>query len=213
MADQGCTFHMKCSPTKMERTEDGRIKVTWMNSQSESGVECSDVFDTVMLAVGRNADTKKLGLETAGVKTAANGKFDCVQERTNVPHIFAIGDVVNGGQELTPVAIQAGNLLAKRLFTGSSLQMDYDLVPTTVFTPLEYGACGLGEEEAIERYGANNIEVYWKRYLALEMAATHRTKANGEEIANPHMSKLVCHKGQNERVIGFHYLGPNAGEV
>merc|ERR1719336_1341284 len=135
-----------------------------------------------MFATGRYADTAGLNLESAGVKTARNGKFDVVNEATNVPNIFAIGDVVNGKQELTPVAIHAGVLLSDRLFANKTVQMDYDLVPTTVFTPLEYGACGLGEEEAVERYGANNIEVYWKKYVALEMAATHRTNANGKEI-------------------------------
>jgi thioredoxin reductase (NADPH) len=206
MADQGCTFHMKCSPTKMERTEDGRIKVTWMNSESESGVECSDVFDTVMLAVGRNADTGKLGLETAGVKTAKNGKFDVVQERTNVPHIFAIGDVVNGGQELTPVAIQVGKLLSRRLVKGSNRQMDYDKVATTVFTPLEYGCIGYSEEDAIKKFGDDNVDVYMKQYTALEQSMIEKYK-------NSHVSKLIVLRNENERVIGFHYLGPNAGEV
>lgn len=197
---------MKCSPTKMERTEDGRIKVTWMNSESESGVECSDVFDTVMLAVGRNADTGKLGLETAGVKTAKNGKFDVVQERTNVPHIFAIGDVVNGGQELTPVAIQVGKLLSRRLVKGSNRQMDYDKVATTVFTPLEYGCIGYSEEDAIKKFGDDNVDVYMKQYTALEQSMIEKYK-------NSHVSKLIVLRNENERVIGFHYLGPNAGEV
>ena len=75
----------------------------------------------MLFATGRTADTAGLNLEAAGVKTASNGKFDVVNEATNVPHIFAIGDVVNGRQELTPVAIQAGTLLAKRLFTQSNL--------------------------------------------------------------------------------------------
>merc|ERR1719436_1766054 len=110
-----------------------------------------------MFAVGRNADTQKLGLETAGVKTASNGKFDCVQERTNVSNIFAIGDVLNGRQELTPVAIQAGKLLSRRLVSDSSLQMDYDKVATTVFTPLEYGCIGYSEEDAKEEFGDDNV--------------------------------------------------------
>ena len=66
----------------------------------------------------RVADTQGLNLKSAGVETAKNGKFDVVNERTNVDNIFAIGDVVNGGQELTPVAIQAGKLLSRRLVTG-----------------------------------------------------------------------------------------------
>lgn len=82
-----------------------------------------------------------------------------VYEQTNVPHIYAIGDVVRGKQELTPVAIQAGKLLAKRLTTDSQLYTDYVNVPTTIFTPLEFGTIGLAEEDAQLVYGEDNIEV------------------------------------------------------
>ena len=70
-----------------------------------------------------------------------------------------MGDVLEGKQELTPVAIQAGKLLARRLFGDSKLHCDYINVPTTVFTPLEYGAIGLAEEDAEMIYGSNNIQV------------------------------------------------------
>ena len=60
-----------------------------------------------------------------------------------------------GKPELTPVAIQAGKLLAHRLFKGSLTKTDYINVPTTVFTPIEYGSIGLGEEDAIKKYGDN----------------------------------------------------------
>ena len=69
-------------------------------------------------------------------------------EETNVANIFAIGDVAFGRPELTPVAIQAGQLLAKRLFGKSKIKMDYVNVPTTVFTPLEYGCVGYSQEAA-----------------------------------------------------------------
>ena len=76
-----------------------------------------------------------------------------------MPHIYAIGDVLQSKQELTPVAIQAGKLLAKRLFGGSSSYTDYVNVPTTVFTPLEFGTIGLAEEDAEAIFGPENIEV------------------------------------------------------
>jgi len=65
-----------------------------------------------------------------------------------VPNIYAIGDVLYGQLELTPVAIKAGQLLANRLYAGKTELMDYVNVPTTVFTPLEYGCCGYAEDEA-----------------------------------------------------------------
>ena len=81
------------------------------------GTEYCDVFDTVLFAIGRDAETSKIGLEAAGVQTnPKNGKIiHDAEERTNVGHIYAIGDVLDGKPELTPVAIQAGLLLARRL--------------------------------------------------------------------------------------------------
>ncbi len=87
------------------------------------------------------------------------GFIPSVYEQTSVPHIYAIGDVLDGKQELTPVAIQSGRLLARRLFAGSSLHCDYINVPTTVFMPLEYGTIGLTEEDAGFIYGSDTIEV------------------------------------------------------
>ena len=81
-------------------------------------------------------------------------------ERTNVDSIFAIGDVLDDKPELTPVAIQAGKLLARRLCGADITLTDYVNVCTTVFTPLEYGCCGLSEEDAIQQFGEEDIEVF-----------------------------------------------------
>jgi thioredoxin reductase (NADPH) len=70
-----------------------------------------------------------------------------------VPHIYAIGDIQEGRLELTPTAIKAGLLLADRLYGYKKTQlMDYNNVPTCVFTPLEYGSVGLSEEDARAQY-------------------------------------------------------------
>uniref|UniRef100_A0A3P8ZZL7 Thioredoxin-disulfide reductase n=1 Tax=Esox lucius TaxID=8010 RepID=A0A3P8ZZL7_ESOLU len=143
-----------------------------------------------------------------------NGKIPVNdEEQTNVPHIYAIGDILEGKWELTPVAIQAGKLLARRLYAGASLKVfhfcspcDYVNVPTTVFTPLEYGACGLSEEKAIELYGQENLEVYHSLFWPLEFTVPNRDN-------NKCYAKIICNKLDSDRVIGFHYLGPNAGEV
>ena len=81
-------------------------------------------------------------------------------ERTNVDSIFAIGDVLDDKPELTPVAIHAGKLLARRLCGADTTLTDYVNVCTTVFTPLEYGCCGLSEEDAIQQFGEEDIEVF-----------------------------------------------------
>jgi thioredoxin reductase (NADPH) len=130
-----------------------------------------------------------------------------VGEQTNVPHIYAIGDVLAGRPELTPVAIAAGKLLARRIYGGATDGMDYDKVPTTVFTPMEYGCCGLSEEDAIARFGGENVEVYHSNFTPLEWAIVE---------SRPHDKcyvKLIVHKADSDRVVGFHIFGPNAGEV
>ncbi len=104
------------------------------------------------------------------------------------------------------MAIQSGILLARRLCKVSQVLTDYEKVPTTVFTPLEYGTVGLAEEDAEERFGADAVEVYHKNFWPLEWTLPKRPE-------NACYAKLVCHKDDSDRVVGFHYLGPNAGEV
>ncbi|XP_041080933.1 thioredoxin reductase 1, cytoplasmic-like [Polyodon spathula] len=209
MEDHGVKFIRKFVPTKIEQLEEGipgKLKVT--AESTESGEMIEGEYNTVLIAVGRDACTGKIGLDKVGVEiNKKNGKVPVNdEEQTNVPYIYAIGDILEGKWELTPVAIQAGKLLARRLFDGSSLKCDYINVPTTVFTPLEYGCCGLAEEKAIELYGAENIEVYHSLFWPLECTVPSRDN-------NKCYSKIVCNKLDNERVVGFHYLGPNAGEV
>ena len=133
-------------PTKLEKPDPaGRIIVSY----EQEGNIVQEEFDTVLFAIGRYALTKDLNLDAVGVKVEPNFKIKVNdEEQTNVPHIYAIGDVIYGMLELTPVAIKAGKLLAYRLFGGKTDKMDYVNVPTTVFTPLEYGCCGLSEEDA-----------------------------------------------------------------
>jgi len=149
-----------------------------------------------------------MGLDKIGVAlNPKNGKvLHDAAEKTNVGNIFAIGDVLDGKPELTPVAIQAGKLLARRLCDVSNVLTDYVNVCTTVFTPLEYGCCGLSEEDAIAQFGEENLEVYHQNFWPLEWTVAHRPENNC-------YLKLICNKLQSEKVVGFHYLGPNAGEV
>lgn len=85
--------------------------------------------------------------------------------------------------------------------------MDYSGVPTTVFTPLEYGCVGLTEEEAKEKHGDDNIDVYHSAFRPLEW---NYNPARREKTC---YLKLIVDLRDNERVLGAHYIGPNAGEV
>ena len=131
-----------------------------------------------------------------------------------MPHIYAIGDVLESRQELTPVAIQAGRLLAQRLYGGGTASMDYNTVATTVFTPLEYGCVGMAEEHAAEAFGADNLEVYHTYFKPLEWQMNHdEHEGVAHREDNCCFVKLICHVPDAERVVGFHYVGPGAGEV
>ncbi|XP_067854477.1 thioredoxin reductase 3 [Heptranchias perlo] len=209
MENHGVKFLKKFVPTKIEQLEagtPGRIKVIAQSTQSTEVIEGE--YNTVLIAVGRDACTKYIGLDKVGVLlNEKNGKISVDdQERTNIPYIYAIGDVIDGKLQLTPVAIHAGKLLARRLYGGATLKCDYVNVCTTVFTPLEYGCCGLSEENAIALYGEEHIEVYHSMFWPLEWTITARDK-------NGCYAKVICVKLDDYRVVGFHVLGPNAGEI
>jgi thioredoxin/glutathione reductase (selenoprotein) len=133
----GMKFIRDSVPTKIEKNEEtGKLTCFYKTGTEEFSIE----VDTVLFAIGRYAVTEKLNLDNAGLVVEKNGKFKTDKyERTNVDNIYAIGDVLYGKLELTPTAVQTGRLLARRLFQGASAIMDFYDVPTTVFTPLEYG--------------------------------------------------------------------------
>ncbi|CAG9859606.1 unnamed protein product [Phyllotreta striolata] len=204
MRHKGVNFLHRCIPKKVDKLPDGKLNVTWQNEQKQ---EFNDVFDTVLFAIGRRALTQDLHLEKAGVRTAADGeKIDAVDEQSNVPNVYAVGDVLYKRPELTPVAIHAGRLLARRLFADSKQCMDYDNVATTVFSPLEYGCVGLSEEVAIERFGADNVEVYHGYYKPTEFFIPQKNYANC-------YLKVVAKREDSQKVLGLHFIGPSAGEV
>ncbi|XP_022104980.1 thioredoxin reductase 1, cytoplasmic-like [Acanthaster planci] len=208
MEKHGIEFIRPAIPKKIEKVQDGepglyRVTYTPTLGGEEKVFECN----TVLVAVGRDACTNNIGLDKVGVLiNPKNGKIPVVSEQTNIPHIYAVGDIIEGNLELTPVAIQAGRLLARRLYGGRTEQCDYVNVATTVFTPLEYGSCGLSEEDAIEKYGGSNIEVYHTMYQPLEYTVAHRD-------SDGCYAKIICNTLDSEKVVGMHILGPNAGEV
>ncbi|KAK3599073.1 hypothetical protein CHS0354_024400 [Potamilus streckersoni] len=208
MENSGTKFLRKCAPQRIEKREDGKLVVVYTDMKNQSH---QDVYDTVLLAVGRAPDVKGLNINVTKVAIHPDsgkvvGGMGGDSERSSVPHIYAIGDVLHGAPELTPVAIKAGRLLAHRLFNHSKIQIDYTKVPTTVFTPLEFGSVGMSEEMAIQKYGEDNIEVYHAFYKPLEFTVPGRD-------ASQCYIKLVCHRESNSRILGLHITSPNAGEI
>ncbi|CAM9299529.1 unnamed protein product, partial [Sphacelaria rigidula] len=132
MEQEGTRFVRPAVPHRISQTSEGKFLVRWKNG--EDGAWQEEEFDTVIGATGRNADVAGLGLEDVGVALGNSGKIICHNEETSVPGVFGIGDAVEGVPELTPSAIQAGRLLARRLFGGEDNLEVYH----SAFTPLEW---------------------------------------------------------------------------
>lgn len=203
MKNKGIQFLHKCLPKSVNRLPDGKLEIEWTNDKGESFKDCT--YDTILFAVGRKALLPELDICNTNVNVT-DGKIDAVCEQTNVPHIFAVGDVLYRKPELTPVAIHAGKLLARRLFNGAKQQMDYDNVATTIFTPMEYGCVGLSEEQAIKRHGADNVEVYHAYYKPTEFFIPQKP------VVHCYLKVVALLEG-DQKIIGMHFIGPQAGEV
>ncbi|XP_071848834.1 thioredoxin reductase 2, mitochondrial-like isoform X2 [Apostichopus japonicus] len=199
----GVDIRWKSVPLSVNKQTDDSLTVRW---RDESCKEHEDQFDTVLFAIGRDPQTRNIGLGNTGVQLAPNGKIVGFAEQSSVSHIYAIGDILQGGIELTPVAIKAGKLLAHRIFGASEKYFDYSSVPTTVFTPLEFSSVGLSEESAIERFGEENLEVYHSFYTPLEFTVSSRP-------ASSCYIKAICEKKGKQEILGLHLTGPNAGEI
>lgn len=201
MKADGIKFREKVVPTKLERVDgNSKIRVTFSDGES-------DEYDTVMGAIGRTGDTSKLKLEKVGIRpNNKSSKIEAVHEQTSTPNIYVIGDVMEGCPELTPVAIHAGKMLSRRLFGRSTQPMDYRNVCTTVFTPIEYGTVGYSEDDALKEFGTENLVVYHKYFVPLEWSIS---PTRGEHKG---FCKAIVNKHTN-KMLGLHYLGPNAGEV
>ncbi|KAJ8005814.1 hypothetical protein DPEC_G00121790 [Dallia pectoralis] len=206
MEDYGTKFCLRTVPKRVAKLSSGELQVTWVDQQT--GQDQQDTFDSVLWAIGRAPETKTLNLENVGIKlNKDSGKILVgADESTSVSNIYAFGDIGEGRPELTPTAIKAGKLLARRLSGQTSELMNYDNVATTVFTPLEYGCVGLSEEEAEIRHGKDFIEVYHAFYKPLEFTVAERN-------ASSCYIKVVCERGGDQRILGLHFTGPNAGEV
>jgi len=160
--------------------------------------------DAVLWAIGRTAVVQDLALHEAGVALDARGFIATDDyQGTNVPGIYAIGDVC-GRVQLTPVAIAAGRRLSDRLFGGKSdRRLHYHNVPTVIFSHPPIGTVGLSEAAARAAHG-DAVRVYTVSFVPMYYALTQRK-------VKAHM-KLVT-VGQEERVVGVHAIGEGTDEM
>uniref|UniRef100_A0A4W5MP92 Thioredoxin reductase 2 n=1 Tax=Hucho hucho TaxID=62062 RepID=A0A4W5MP92_9TELE len=175
MEAYGTKFSWRSVPKSVDKLASGALQVTWTDKQT--GKDQRDTFDSVLWAVGRAPETKTLSLEKVGVKlNEESGKIlVAADESTSVPNIYAFGDIGEGRPELTPTAIKAGKLLARRLAGQTNELMNYDNVYHAFYKPLEFT---VAERDASQCY-----------------------------------IKVVCKRGGDQRILGLHFTGPNAGEV
>jgi glutathione reductase (NADPH) len=162
----------------------------------------SIMVDKVMFATGRHPNVTGLGLEAAGVTLGETGGI-AVDEysKTSVGNIYAVGDVTNR-INLTPVAIREGHAFADTVFGGKPTSVDHANVPTAVFSEPEIGVIGLTEAQAVKRLTI--VDIYKTSFRTMKMAMAAR--------ATRTFMKLVV-DGSNDRVVGCHIVGPDAGEM
>lgn len=194
LAHAGVKFHFGALPKSFEKTSEG-LRVQLSNG------ETIDV-DQALVATGRHPHTAGLGLEKAGVALRENGAVKVDElSRTNVPSIFAVGDVTDM-HNLTPVAIREGHTLSDRLFGGKNVVCDAENIPTAVFTTPEVGVVGLTEQTARERFDI--VDIYRASFRPMRA-----TLSGSEERV---LMKIVV-DGKTDKVLGVHLMGHDAGEM
>lgn len=197
MQAQGLNLHPHSTPKSLHKNDDGSITLTLENGQQHT-------VDEVIWAVGRRPKLEQLNLAATGVALDERGYIQTDKyQNTNIPGIYAVGDVT-GRIELTPVAIAAGRRLSERLFNNKPDEhLNYDNVPTVVFSHPPIGTVGLSEPEAREQYG-DAVKVYQSSFTSMYTAITeHRQMTK---------MKLVC-VGPDEKVVGIHGIGMGMDEI
>ncbi len=192
---RGLRVALSCSHLSIEKTDKGLVSCFTEGMKIEA--------DQVMFATGREPYVAGLGLEKAGVELTEGGavKVD-EQSRTNVPHIWAVGDVTDR-INLTPVAIREGQAFAETEFYNRPMSFDHKDVATAVFSQPQIGVVGLTESEARHEFGGG-VDVYLTRFRPMKSGF-----ANSEERM---LMKLVV-EAKTGRVLGVHIVGPDAGEM
>jgi glutathione reductase (NADPH) len=179
----------------IERRDDGQLQCQ-LNTGAMLETEC------VLYATGRTPNVKGLGLEQIGVSLNAKGAIVVDAEfTTSIPNIYAVGDVIDR-MALTPVALAEGQILVHRLFGKDSKTMNYDNIPTAVFSHPNIGTVGLDEDSARKKFGT--IKVFKSHFKALKHTLTDSKEKT--------FMKLIV-DAATDKVVGVHMIGTDAGEI
>jgi glutathione reductase (NADPH) len=194
MAKKGVELRLNAQVASLRRTDAGLLARLADGSAIEA--------DAVLAATGRWPNTAGLGLEAAGVQRDEHGAIVVDDAfRTSVPHIAAVGDVIDRVQ-LTPVALAEAMVVVDRLFGSGARTIDYENIPTAVFTHPNIGTVGLTETQARQRSGG--VRIYRSDFKPLK----HTLSGSSERT----LMKLVVDEA-SDRVLGVHMVGADAGEI
>jgi glutathione reductase (NADPH) len=198
LTDDGINIHQQISLAAVTLGKNNSIVLARNNEPELNGYDC------LIWAIGRQPNTDQFNIEASGVICDVNGFIPADEfQNTNISGVYAIGDVT-GRAALTPVAIAAGRHLADRLFAGNEeSKLDYDNIPTVLFSHPPAGTVGLTEDQARERF-ADDITIYQTQFTPMYHAVTqYKTKT---------AMKLVC-SGAEQRIVGCHLVGHGADEM
>jgi glutathione reductase (NADPH) len=192
---KGIRFLFNSPIDKVVKRSDGTLSV---HLENEDELQC----DVLMFATGRTPNTRGLGLESAGVEIDKDGAVRVdADNRSTCPSIYAVGDVTNRVQ-LTPVAIREGQAFADTVFGDKPTRVDYDCIPSAVFSHPPLAGVGLTEAQAKNRLGS--VKVYTSDFRAMKNVLADRNERA--------LYKLVV-DGENGKVVGAHMIGPDAPEI
>ena len=191
---KGLNFKLNCRLERIEKTESGLM----LHFSDGKSLET----DVVMWALGRVPQTEGLGLEDVGV--ALNDKAAIAVDadnRTNIPNIYAVGDVTDRVQ-LTPVAIREGHSFADRQFGNKQWHVDYNAIPSAVFSNPPLGSVGMTEAQARNAFG--QVKIYTSDFRPMKNVLAGRNERA--------LYKLVV-DASTDKVVGAHMIGPDAPEI
>lgn len=190
--------HTQATPVKVSKLEDQSLLL-----QLEDGTQHR--IDCLIWAIGREPNTKALKLERTNIQLNDSGYIQVDQfQNTTQFGLYAVGDIT-GKAELTPVAVAAGRKLSERLFNGKSEEyLNYENIPTVVFSHPPIGTVGLTEEQAIAQFGQDQIKVYSSSFTSMYTAVTQHRQVS--------KMKLIC-SGTEEKIIGIHGIGYGMDEI